>query len=168
MADEVFGPVDDPVSAVLASCAPHATDVGPGIRFRDRQRVRLLAPNARSQVARSLLRVAGAQNVGRASPPDVQRPCRPAKLALEQGERHVVKAPAAEFLGNVRRVEAERFDLPLNLATDLERHMTRPFDIGLQRVELFFDEASDSVDHHLLLVGETEVHAPVTDMMRIN
>ena len=98
----------------------------------------------------------------------MERPCGPAKLALEQGERHVVEAPAAEFLGNVRRVEAERFHLPLNLATDLERHMTRPFDIGLQRVELFFDEASDSVDHHLLLVGETEVHAPVTDMMRIN
>src|SRR5205807_4495167 len=55
MADEVFGPVDDPVSAVLASYAPHATNVGPRIRFRDRQRVRLLAANTRCQIARSLV-----------------------------------------------------------------------------------------------------------------
>ena len=116
----------------------------------------------------SLLGVAGAQNVGRPPPPHVQRPGGPAKLALEQGEGQVVEAPAAEFFGNVRRIKAERFDLPLNLATNLERHVTRPFDIGFKWVELFFHKATDGVHHHLLLVGETEVHAPVTDMIRIS
>src|SRR2546430_618211 len=168
MADEVFRTVDDPVVAVLSGRAPHATDVRSGIRFRDGQRVRLLTPNARCQVARSLLPVAGAQDVGRTSPPYVERPGGPAKLALEKGERHVVEAAAAELLGNVRRIEAERLDLPLNLAANLERHLTSPLDIGFQWVQLLFDEATGSIDHHLLLVGETEVHAPVTVMMRIS
>jgi len=70
----------------------------------------------------------------------------------------VVEPPAPDFRRQVRRIEAEVDDLPLDLLAEFRRYPTGPLDLVLVRVEFPLDEVADGLDHHLLLVGECEVH----------
>ena len=65
MADEVFGPVDDPVVTVSFRCALHATHVRTGVRFRHGKCVEFFAADGGQKVTFALLAVAGGENAGR-------------------------------------------------------------------------------------------------------
>src|SRR6266568_3320052 len=140
VADEVFRAVDDPIAAVPARVAIHAAHIGAGIRLGHRQRIDLLAADRRREISLPLLLVAGAEDVRWAAPPDRERHRGPAKLPLEQRERQLIEATAAERRGNVRGIKAEIDDFPLDLSAELERNASRPLDLALKRVELAFDE----------------------------
>ena len=161
MRDEVLAAGQDPVAAVAARGALHAAQVGPGGGLGHGQRVEALAARSREQIALPLLLVAGHQDSGRPTPEHAERHRRSAEFALEQGERQVIEAAAAHFDGQVRGVETQLDDLPLDLFAEFPRHAPATLDLLLKGIELLFDEVADRVHDHLLLGCECEVQCVI-------
>ena len=148
--------------------ALHPANVRSGVGLGKRQRLDLLAADGGEEVATPLVLIRGAEDVRGTAPPDGKRPGGAAQLALEQRKRDMVEAPAAKLFGDVRRIESQRLDLPLDLAAQLPGDAAAALDLGFEWIELLLHEAANRVHHQLLLGCQGKVHAPVTAMMRIS
>jgi hypothetical protein len=159
VADEMLGPVQHPVAAVLARAGLHPPQVRPRAGFGHRQAIPGLAPDAGHQVPLALLGIPRQQDVRRprhAGP--VQRIVRPAQFLFVQKPGQRIEPRAPDLDRHVRRVKPRRHGLLLDLADQLQRQVAGPLHHLLMRIKLGLHESPRRVDDHPLFFGQSEIH----------
>ena len=156
--DEVLGAVEDPVVAVTPGTGLHRHDVGPRLGLGEREQLALLRPRAGQQVALPLIALACEQDLGRPADPGMQRMAGLAVLALDDGHAPVAEPAPTHRLRQVRGVQPGLHGPPLDLASELRRHLAAAVDLVLVRIDLPFHEGSDRVEQHSLLVAQLDIH----------
>ena len=155
----MLGAVEHPVAAgLLHRRRLHPAYVRTRIRLGHGQRVHALTTHGGEQVFVALLPLAGHQDVLRPAPEVGQRHRPAPQLAFEQGKGQVIQTTAADFLGEVRGIEAHVQHLLLQALAQFLRHVAELFDLVFVRVDFGFDEGPDGIHHHFLLGGKAELH----------
>src|SRR5215469_5990302 len=158
IADEVFGAVDDPVTARPPGPGLHRTDVRAGPGLRHRQAVDALAADRRQQIGLHLVVLAGAQDVTGPGHQRLQRPRGRSQLALGQRHPHGIETTAAQFGREVRGVKAGREGLAADIFRQLIGHRVEPFDQVLVWYQLATDKVAHRGNHGTLFLVKSKIH----------